>query len=78
FDLLRQFDKTKPIATFGGGGPHQCIGQFFAKLEVQILFEELLKRFPNISPAGPAERTDHFTILLSPIKHLPVQFKPVH
>lgn len=76
FDLNRKFERTKSIATFGGGGPHQCIGQFFARLELQILFEAVFERMPDIAPVGPATRSDHFTILLSPIEQMPVRFTP--
>lgn len=76
FDLNRKFERARAIATFGGGGPHQCIGQFFARLELQILFEAIFQRMPDIAPAGPAIRSDHFTILLSPIENMPVRFTP--
>jgi cholest-4-en-3-one 26-monooxygenase len=76
FDLERKFERGRAIATFGGGGPHQCIGQFFARLELQILFEAIFERMPDIAPAGPAIRSDHFTILLSPIEEMPVRFTP--
>lgn len=74
FDLQRSFSRSTQIATFGGGGPHQCIGQFFARLEVKALFEQLFARFPDLQQAGPAVRSDHFTILLSPIEHLPIRY----
>jgi cytochrome P450 len=39
-DLRR---KTAAYATFGAGGPHFCIGNQLARLEMRILFEELFK-----------------------------------
>ena len=57
-----------------GLGQHFCLGASLARLEIQILFEELLRRLPDIAPAGPAVRMrgNHF----AGIKHLPVRFTP--
>ncbi len=52
FDLTRE-----SIDHVGfGGGAHYCLGTHFAKLESQIVAEELLDRFPGISLAGEVER----------------------
>ena len=42
--------------SFGRGGPHFCLGAHLAKLEVKIMFEELLPRLASIEPAGPPRR----------------------
>jgi cholest-4-en-3-one 26-monooxygenase len=57
-----------------GFGPHFCLGAALARLEIQIFFEELLRRLPDIAPAGPAVRMrgNH----IAGIKHLPVRFTP--
>jgi cytochrome P450 len=39
--------------SFGRGGPHFCLGAHLAKLEVRIMFEQLLPRLASIEPAGP-------------------------
>ena len=57
--------------TFGGGGPHYCLGAHLAKLEVQILFEALLPRLADLELTGPAERVrSNFT---NALKRMPVR-----
>ena len=70
FDITR--GRESPIFTFGGG-PHLCIGAQFARLEMKVIFEELLRRFPGIEQAGQAERGEAFTMILSPLEQLPVR-----
>lgn len=53
FDLGRQ---ENPHVTFGGGGPHVCLGAHLARLEVRILLEELGPWLGRIEQAGPARR----------------------
>ncbi|MFN0094295.1 MAG: cytochrome P450 [Dehalococcoidia bacterium] len=57
-----------------GLGEHFCLGSGFAKLEIRVMFEELLKRFPDIRVVGPVERLR--SNFLGGIKHLPVAFTP--
>ncbi|MCU1683599.1 MAG: Cytochrome [Amycolatopsis sp.] len=38
-----------------GFGPHQCIGQNLARMELQIAFETLFRRLPNLELAVPVE-----------------------
>jgi cytochrome P450 len=58
-----------------GYGEHFCLGAGLARLEMRVLFEELLRRLPDLALAGPVERL-HSTLLRG-IKRMPVQFSPL-
>jgi len=57
-----------------GIGPHFCLGAHLARLEIRTMFEELLRRLPDIELAGPVERLR--SNFLNGIKHMPVRFTP--
>jgi cytochrome P450 len=60
--------------TFGGGGPHYCLGAHLAKLEVQILFDELLPRIRDLElTARPERMRSNFT---NALKRMPVRVTP--
>jgi cholest-4-en-3-one 26-monooxygenase len=51
-----RFDVTRtpnPYVSFGGGGPHYCLGANLAKLEIATLFDELLRRSHEIEILAP-------------------------
>jgi cytochrome P450 len=56
---------------FGGGGPHYCLGAYLAKLEVQMLFDELLPRLAAMELAGPVERVR--SNFANALKRMPVR-----
>lgn len=58
--------------TFGGGGPHFCLGANLARLEIRVMFEHLLDRFERLELAGPVERLrSNFT---HGVKRMPVRW----
>ena len=57
-----------------GIGEHFCLGASLARLELNILFEELLRRLPDIQLVGtPARLRSNF---VNGIKSMPVRFTP--
>jgi cytochrome P450 len=55
-----------------GYGPHVCVGQHLAKMEMRLLWEELLPRLTSLQLAGMPERT-RSAFVCGP-KHVPVRF----
>lgn len=43
--------------SFGGGGPHFCLGAFLARLEISALFEEMGRRGMHLEQTGEAVRS---------------------
>jgi cytochrome P450 len=71
FDVARsQVDHQ----AFGGGGRHFCLGSPLARLELKLLFPEILKRLPDLELAGPVARTRSNWV--NGITSLPVKFTP--
>ena len=59
---------------FGAGGRHFCLGAALARLELKILLEETLARYPNMEMSGrPAFVESGF---LNQLKTLPVRLRP--
>ena len=59
---------------FGAGGRHFCLGTALARLELRILFEETLKRYPAMEFAGPAAMAE--SAFINQLKTLPVRLTP--
>jgi cytochrome P450 len=57
-----------------GIGEHFCLGASLARLELQIIFEELLRRIPDIEIDGPVRRLR--STLIDGIKEMRVRFTP--
>jgi cytochrome P450 len=70
FDLRR----TTEHQAFGAGGRHFCLGTALARLELKILFEETLARFPDMELAGTPLTVE--SAFLNQLKTLPVRLGP--
>jgi len=73
FDVRRD---PNPHVAFGGRGAHFCLGSALARLELRVMFEELLRRLPDLELASdtpPELRPANFVV---GIEHLPVRFSP--
>jgi len=73
FDEPHRFDVARsPNSHLAfGNGPHFCLGASLARLEIRILFEELLTRLPGIEVSGPVQRMR--SSFINGVKHLPVR-----
>ncbi|MCW2528458.1 MAG: cytochrome [Pseudonocardiales bacterium] len=71
FDMNRP--RERPHLAFGFG-PHICLGATLARMEGRVLFEELLKTFPDFEVVGPAVRGP--STLVAMISALPAVFGP--
>jgi cholest-4-en-3-one 26-monooxygenase len=67
FDIHR---KPNRHLAYGGGGVHFCMGAKLARLEIQILLEELTKRVPEMTRTGAVDRLRSNNI--HGLKHLPM------
>jgi cytochrome P450 len=65
--------RPNPHVTFGGGGPHYCLGAHLAKLEVQVMFDMLLPRIAELELTAPPERMR--TNFTNALKRMPVRVK---
>ena len=68
FDVHRNAEHQ----AFGAGGRHFCLGSALARLELKILFEETLRRFPEMELAGKPEPA--VSAFLNQLKSLPVRW----
>jgi cytochrome P450 len=72
---LDRFDPSRepsPHLAFGHG-QHMCLGQHLARLELQVGFTALMKRFPTLHLAVPVEELPwHNTGLMDVLDELPV------
>jgi cytochrome P450 len=73
FEDPDRFDVTRNAEhqAFGAGGRHFCLGTALARLELRILIEETLARFPDIEIAGPPTYVE--SAFANQLKTLPVR-----
>ena len=67
FDIGRRPNRH---VTFGVGA-HVCLGAFLARLELRVLFRELIRRVERVELIGPAERIR--STFVSGIRRMPVE-----
>jgi cholest-4-en-3-one 26-monooxygenase len=67
FDVTRNPDHQ----AFGAGGRHFCLGTALARLELKLMIEETLERYPEISLAGAPVAAE--ALFLNQLKTLPVR-----
>ena len=67
FDIRRA---PNPQVAFGLMSPHLCLGAQLARMEIKVLFEELLPRLADIRLAGPVDRLR--SNFIAGIKRLPL------
>jgi cytochrome P450 len=71
-----RFDVTRnpEHQAFGAGGRHFCLGTALARLELRILFEETLARFPKMEIVGKPVMAE--SAFINQLKTLPVRLRP--
>lgn len=74
FENPYDFDVTRNATahvTFGKGSPHMCLGNNLARMEVRLMFEELIPRLRTIELTGDVRRVR--SNFVNGIKTLPVR-----
>jgi cytochrome P450 len=74
FERPYKIDVARPNVdhlTFGKGSAHLCLGNALARMEIRLMFEELLPRLATIEPAGPITRVR--SNFVNGIKRFPVR-----
>ena len=76
FEDADRFDPTRnPNRHIAFGyGAHLCLGQHLAKMEMRILFEELLPRLKSVSLAGEPKMSEG--VFVNGPKSVPIRFEP--
>ena len=69
FNITRD---PNPHVAFGAGGPHLCLGMHVARVELAVMFKELLTRMPLVQPDGAFERMH--SSFIAGIHSMPVKY----
>lgn len=67
FDVTRQPNRHLAL----GAGEHFCVGSRLARIEIRLLYAELIDRSVEIEPAGAATRLD--SVVVNGLERLPVK-----
>jgi cholest-4-en-3-one 26-monooxygenase len=70
FDLARW---PNDHLTFGGGGPHFCLGANLARMELRLIFTELVTRMTDLELAGPVEMVR--SNFVAGVSSMPIRWK---
>ena len=62
---------------FGGNGPHFCLGASLARLELRVMFEEVIRRLPDIELATDERLPMRNSNFITGIEHMPVRYSPI-
>jgi cytochrome P450 family 142 subfamily A polypeptide 1 len=76
FDEPDVFDPTRdpnPHLAFGGFGTHFCLGASLARLELRVMFEELLRELPDLELASDAALPRAPSNFIPGIRSMPVR-----
>ncbi len=73
FDVSRS---PNDHVAFGGYGTHHCLGASLARLELRLVFEEILRRLPDIELASDAPLRLRRNNFIVGIEEMPVRFSP--
>ena len=77
FEDPDRFDVARPVEfhhAFGGGGRHFCLGAGLARLELRVIFEELVRRVGDLELAGEPQRLP--SAWANGLTAMPVRFTP--
>jgi cytochrome P450 len=72
FDIGRT---ENPHVTFGGGGPHHCLGAMLARAEIRAVLDELLCRADDISLGIPKVAYPNLTNNMTIFDGMPISLK---
>jgi cytochrome P450 len=73
FDIGRG---DNPHVTFGGGGPHHCLGAMLARAEIRAVLDELLCRADDISLGLPKVAYPNLTNNMSIFDEMAISLRP--
>lgn len=69
FDIARTPNEH---VAFGGGGPHFCLGANLARMEINVMFDEVLNRLHDMELTAPVSRLR--SNFINGLKHIPLKF----
>ena len=71
FDITRSPNNH---VAFGGGGPHHCLGAYLARMQLRLMFAEIVARIPDMRLTAEPELLR--SNVLRGVKHMAVEFTP--